>query len=236
MGEQACQISNYHTQSKTRLANRFYNRRLSFAGLGTRHAEVQEPVHFGRCQMSVEENIAKIQNAYRRFHSSKDLVMVVFTVSQSNVLVTLSKTNCSGVSLRQYLYDAHYDLNLVMAQILSEIERNSECYCFIPGKKSRRQFLDNALCQQISRARMFSYFEGGKVIYLDMVSECAREFSSRQIGADARHWLDVSMIGVSGIMAQYCPHHIFHDELLSAVLYADLALLHKLLVTPVSAL
>ena len=236
MGEQACQISNFNGTANVRISNRLSNRRSPRPGFGMHRVSYQEPSIFGRCQLSVEENIAKIQNAYRRLRSGKNLVMVVFTVSHHKILATVSQTNTSGVTLNQYLYDSHIPADQMLTQILFGVDPASDYYFFIPGRKSRLQYSDNDLCSQLTRDRIHSTLKTAKIVHLDMISQYASCFTTRRLGADARHWLDVTTLGVSGTMSQFALAPLIHDELLTAVLYADLALLHKLVATPVTDL
>ena len=219
----------------TRTSLWYLNHRRSMSGYrGNRHISLCSCVpaleqEVGRCQFSIEENTDRIMRLCDWRMSRRNLLLVVFTVSRSEVLMTVTRVNASGVEMHHYFYGDEDSFSSVTNLIERTWNHEGECYIFVPGR--REMGGKNPFGHHLSLSGLKSGIPGSCVVYLDLLSRFSH--STRRIGADARYWLEVSHLGVSSLFrwnrsdSKRC-----EGTLITAISYSDLAALVRLIVKP----
>ena len=213
----------------------YLNHRRSMIGYrGVRHLSLCSSVpafgqEAGRCQFSIEENTDRIMRLCDWRMSRRNLLLVVFTVSRAEVLMTVARVNASGVEMHHHFYHGEDSFSSVTNQIARSWNRQGECYIFMPGR--REMGCRNPFGNHLSLSGLKSKIPGSCVVYLDLLSRFSH--STRRIGADAHYWLEVSQLGVSslGRWNRTDSEH-WDGTLITAISYSDLVALIRLIVKP----
>ena len=236
--EQACRFVDTSSDfsSWLELHQRALNDRLvprQYAG-GMFHGCLQQ-VKTGlcRCQFSIEETTSRIMSMCDWRLNRQNIFMVIFTVSQTEVLATVSRVNASGVEMTQYRCSGEAVFDEVMGLVRDQYHHQGSCYVFMPGKSRRHHYTGNGFCHRLSHASIKAWLPESCIIHMEQLSRYFNQRCIRRVGSDANYWLEVSRLGVSSGHLERMGIYREDNDMLKSVLYADLAELLKIVVCPV---
>ena len=233
MTEHAC--LNHYEEKSASLWNRNHrqtgagHRNLRYFGLCSSVCANERGL--SRCQFSIEENIGRIMGLCDWRLTRRNLLVVVFTVSQREILMTTARVNASGVEMHHYYYDRLEPVSTMVERISGNWANKGECYIFMPGRSEIQMHTFDRSANQFSVSEFCASIPGSCVVRLDLLTRFLN--SPRRIGADARYWLEESGLGVSSLYRQSLAETECTDiSLMTAISYSDLAALVRLIVNP----